>query len=302
MKIGLTGGTGFVGQTLIDLALAEGHEVTALARREQDAREGVEWVRGDLSDKAALERLAGETEAVIHVAGVVNAHDGAGFEHGNVAGTENVIEAAVKAGAPRLVYVSSLSAREPAISAYGASKHRAENHIQASELHWTIVRPPAIYGPRDTQMLDLFKAAKWGFIPTPKDGKVSVIHVEDLSRLLLALLPGGRHVTHRKFEPDDGKRGGWRHDELARAIGWAVGRQPRVVGLSRRAIELGARIDMTVRRGRAKLTLDRASYFCHPDWVVSHGSRVPFEIWHPRIETHEGLKATAQWYREQGWL
>lgn len=302
MKIGLTGGTGFVGQTLIDLALAEGHEIAALARREQEARDGVEWVLGDLSDKSALERLASETEAVIHVAGVVNARDMDGFEHGNVGGTKNVIEAATKAGASRLVYVSSLSAREPTISAYGASKHRAEKHVQESELGWTIVRPPAIYGPRDTQMLDLFKAAKWGFVPTPKEGKVSVIHVEDLARLLLGLLPGGRHVTHRSFEPDDGKRGGWSHDELAQAIGWAVGRQPRVLGLSRRAIELGARIDMAVRRGRAKLTLDRASYFCHPDWVVSHGSRVPYEIWHPRIETHEGLKATAQWYREQGWL
>lgn len=302
MTIAVTGGTGFVGQALIEHALAEGQEIRALARRPQEAREGVEWVAGDLADTAALSRLVEGARAVIHVAGVVNAPDPAGFEHGNVTGTQNLAEAALGAGVSRFVFVSSLSAREPGISAYGASKHRAESHVQGSALDWTIVRPPAIYGPRDKEMLELFRAAKWGFVPTPKDGKASVIHVEDLARLLLALLPGGEHVTHRTFEPDDGKHGGWAHDELARAIGWAMGRQPRVLGLSRKTMELGARIDMAVRRGRAKLTLDRASYFSHPDWVVSHGSRVPQEIWRPGIDTHEGLRATAQWYREAGWL
>ena len=241
-------------------------------------------------------------QAVIHVAGVVNAPDPAGFEHGNVTGTRTLADAAIAAGVSRFVFVSSLSAREPGLSAYGASKHRAESHVQASPLDWTIVRPPAIYGPRDKEMLELFRAARWGFVPTPKDGKASVIHVEDLARLLLALVPGGEHVSHRTFEPDDGRHGGWGHDELARAIGSAMGRQPRVLGLSRRAMELGARIDMAVRRGRAKLTLDRAGYLSHPDWVVTHGSHVPHEVWRPQVETREGLKATALWYREQGWL
>ena len=57
-----------------------------------------------------------------------------------------------------------------------------------------------------------------------------------------------------------------------------------------------------LRKGKAKLTLDRVGYFCHPDWVVSKGGRVPVGLWRPRIETREGLKATAQWYRAEGWL
>ena len=61
-------------------------------------------------------------------------------------------------------------------------------------------------------------------------------------------------------------------------------------------------MDMAVRRKRARLTLDRAGYFSHPDWVVSDDASVPDAIWRPRIETREGLKATAQWYRQQGWL
>ena len=101
---------------------------------------------------------------------------------------------------------------------------------------------------------------------------------------------------------DDGRRGGWEHAELARAIGWAVGRRPYVLGLSPAALRRAASIDTRFRGKRAKMTHDRASYFSHPDWVVSHGAHVPPEIWRPRIETREGLKATAAWYRAQGWL
>lgn len=302
MTIAITGGTGFVGQALIERALGAGHEVRSLARRPQEPQGGVEWVSGDLADRPALARLVAGAEAVIHVAGVVSAHDHAAFEQGNVAGTLAVVEAALAAGVPRFVFVSSLAAREPGLSAYGMSKHRAEKVVRASALDWTIVRPPAIYGPRDKEMFELFRAAKWGVIPTPRDGHASVIHVDDLAGLLLALLPGGEDVSHCVFEPDDGKRGGWGHYELARAIGWAIGRRPMVLRLSPAAMHRAARIDTAVRRTRAKMTADRASYFSHPDWVVSYGRRVPYEVWRPRIETREGLRETAAWYREQGWL
>ncbi len=211
-------------------------------------------------------------------------------------------EAALAAGVPRFVHVSSLSAREPNLSLYGGSKARSERVVKASGLDWTIVRPPAVYGPRDDALFELFRMARWGVVPTPKVGSASLIHAEDLARLLLALAPGGEGITQCIFEPDDGKRGGWSHYELARAIGWAVGRRPRVLGLSRRTMEWAARADMRLRGKRAKLTLDRVGYMTHPDWVVSHGARVPTEVWRPKIETREGLKATAAWYRGAGWL
>jgi nucleoside-diphosphate-sugar epimerase len=302
VTIAVTGGTGFVGQALIDAALAQGREVHALARKAQKPRDGVEWVAGDLANPKALARLVASAEAVVHVAGLTTARTPAEFEAGNVAGTLAVIEAALAAGVPRFVFVSSLSAREPGLSAYGASKARAERLVKASSLDWTIVRPPAVYGPRDKDMFELFRAARWGLVPTPKEGRASLIHVDDLARLLLALLPGGEEVSHQSFEPDDGRRGGWTHYELARAIGWAVGRRPKVLGLSKRTMEWAAKADGMLRGGRAKLTLDRVGYMTHPDWVVSLGARVPAALWRPRVETREGLKATAQWYREQKWL
>jgi len=302
VTIAVTGATGFVGQALLDRAIAEDIPVRALVRRDQPERKGVSWCAGDLGNVEALTRLMQGAEAVIHVAGVVNAAHGGEFEAGNVVGTLNVIEAALTAGVPRFVFVSSLSAREPLLSAYGQSKARAEKLVKASGLDWTIVRPPAIYGPRDREMFELFRSAKWGVVPVPKGGRASLIHVDDLARLLLALIPGGEHITHRVFEPDDGRRGGWTHEEMARAIGRAVGRRPKVLGLSRRTMELAVRADRMMRGHKAKLTLDRVGYMAHPDWVVSHGACPPHDIWRPRVETREGLTQTAQWYRQQGWL
>ena len=301
MTIAVTGATGFVGQALLDQAEAEGIQIRALARKAQSARSTVEWVSGDLDNSAALRQLVRGVEAVIHVAGVVN--DAAQFETGNVRGTLNVIEAAKAAGVQRLIHVSSLSAREPELSAYGASKARAEKLVSASGLDWTMVRPPGIYGPRDVDYFEMFRMARWGLLPVPpKEGRSSLIHVDDLARLLLALVPGGEGVTHHTFEPHDGRDGGWSHYELARAIGWAMSRRPWVLHLSRTSLERAARADRFFRRGKARLTADRVGYMSHPDWVVSAGAAPPANLWLPQVPTREGFKATAEWYRKAGWL
>lgn len=301
MTIAVTGATGFVGQALLDRALETGLTVKALTRRDQLPRDGVEWVSGDLESAEALRALMRGAEAVIHVAGVVN--DAARFESGNVLGTLNVIEAAKAEGVQRFIHVSSLSAREPELSAYGVSKARAEKLIMASGLDWTIVRPPGIYGPRDVDYFEMFRLARWGVMPVPpKEGRASIIHVDDLARLLLALVPGGEGVSFQTFEPDDGRKQGWSHYEFARAIGWAIGRRPWVMHLSRASLERAARADRFVRRGNARLTPDRVGYMAHPDWVVTHEARPPRSLWQPLVPTREGLKATAEWYRKERWL
>ncbi len=301
MTIAVTGATGFVGQALLDRALETGLTVKALTRRDQLPRDGVEWVSGDLESAQALRALMRGAEAVIHVAGVVN--DAARFESGNVLGTLNVIEAAKAEGVQRFILVSSLSAREPDLSAYGVSKARAEKLIMASGLDWTIVRPPGIYGPRDVDYFEMFRLARWGVMPVPpKEGRASIIHVDDLARLLLALLPGGEGVSFQTFEPDDGRKQGWSHYEFARAVGWAMGRRPWVMHLSRASLDRAARADRFVRRGKARLTADRVGYMAHPDWVVTHEARPPRSLWQPLVPTREGLKATAEWYRKERWL
>lgn len=300
--VALTGCTGFVGKATLAALERAGFAVRALARTVPKPEGVAEWVRGDLADRDALARLVTGAEAVIHVAGLTTATDPGRFEAANVAGTLAVIEAAAKAGVPRFVLVSSLSAREPQLSAYGASKERAERLVRASGLDWTIVRPPGVYGPWDVDYLEMFKLAKLGVVPVPPPGRSSMIHVQDLAELLVALVPTGEAVTHRLFEPDDGHKGGWTHRELARVIGWAIGRRPWVVHLSRGMLTIAARADRLVRRSGARLTADRVGYMTHPDWLAREALAVPDEVWRPRIPTREGLKTTARWYRDKGWL
>ena len=301
MILAVTGGTGFVGQRLIDMALARGHRVRALTRKAQEPREGVEWIEGSLESREALERLVTASDAVIHVAGVINALDAAGFEAGNVTGTLAMLAAATAAGTHRFIHVSSLAAREPGLSLYGASKARSEDLVRSSGLDWMIVRPPAVYGPGDKETLELFRMAKAGLILLPPRGRLSLIHVDDLARLLLSLAE--RDSPEKEvIEPDDGRPDGWSHREFAAALGRAVGRRAVALATPRPLLRLGAAVDRLVRRDKAKLTPDRAAYFCHPDWVVSASSAPAEVVWRPEVATEQGLAQTADWYRAKGWL
>lgn len=301
MRLAVTGGTGFVGSHLIDVALAAGHQVKALTRRTQPERDGVEWIAGNLHDRSALELLVGDADATIHVAGVITGHSATTFELGNVGGTLAMLAAATAGGVHRFVHVSSLAAREPKLSLYGASKARAEELIRSSGLEWSIVRPPAVYGPGDKETLELFRMAKLGLMLMPPHGHVSLIHVSDLARLLLALADYSA-PTGILIEADDGKPHGWTHRQFARELGRAVGTKPAIVSAPGLFLKLAARADQLFRGPKAKLTVDRAAYFSHRNWVVQPKLCPPPQLWRPQVPTERGLKETADWYRAQGWL
>jgi nucleoside-diphosphate-sugar epimerase len=301
MMLAVTGGTGFVGAHLVDVALAAGHTVNALTRREQQPRDGVEWIRGDLASRDALEQLVDGAEAVIHLAGTISAPNAAGFEQGNVTGTLAMLAASTASGVRRFVHVSSLAAREPKLSLYGGSKARAEELVHGSGLDWSIVRPPAVYGPGDKETLELFRMAKIGLMLMPPKGRVSVIHADDLARLLIALA-GPSVPSNILIEADDGKAGGWTHREFARALAAAVGTKAAIISSPGFLLRLAARLDHLLRGEKAKLTADRAAYFSHRNWVIEPKRACPPQLWLPQIETLKGLKDTADWYRTQGWL
>jgi uncharacterized protein YbjT (DUF2867 family) len=275
--------------------------VRALTRRLQGDREGITWIKGALDDPDSLDRLVEGTDAVIHVAGVINAPDPAGFEGGNVNGTSKMLAAAEKAGIKRFVHVSSLAAREPKLSIYSDTKARAEALVNASPLPSAIVRPPAVYGLGDKETLDLFRMAKRGFVLLPPEGRLSLIHVDDLGRLLLALTSSAC-PDRLLVEPDDGRHGGWRHEEFGQALGRALGRRVVTLSTPQSILNVCARIDRLIRRDKAKLTPDRVAFFCHPDWMVDPGRGAPETLWKPQVETEQGLADTVRWYREAGWL
>lgn len=299
--LAITGATGFVGSRLAAIAREAGHPVRALTRGPRAAEPGMAWVEGALDAPDALAALADGADTVVHVAGLINAPDREAFDAVNVSGTAHMIDAARAAGVRRFIHISSLAAREPGLSDYGASKARSEQVVAASGLDWTILRPPAVYGPGDRETFELFRMARRGFVALPPKGRFSVIHVDDLASLILTLVAAPDSIGET-YEPDDGREGGWEHRHFARTLSRLFGKRAATVAMPAPVLKGAARLDRLVRRQRAKLTPDRARYFCHPDWVAAAHRRPPENLWTPQIRTPTGLKATAEWYLEQGWL
>ena len=303
MILAITGGTGFVGSHLLPLAVTQGHVIRALTRRPQPPLPGVKWIAGDLASPGAL---CDGSDAVIHIAGTINAATRAAFDAGNVAGTRSIVAAAQVAGVRRFVHVSSLAAREPGLSDYGASKAAAEAVVAASGLDAAIVRPPGVYGPGDRETLPVFQMVARGFAVLPGPGRFSLIEVGDLAAALLATAASDFTGV---AEIDDGHRdlrgaGGYSHADLALAIGAALGQRPRLVRLSTAVLRAGAVIATALARrgGQPMLSHDRARYLAHPDWIVTPGAGLPAAIWRPAIDLPTGLAATIAWYRAHGWL
>ncbi len=299
--LAVTGGTGFVGTHLLRMALEQEYDLRALTRGWKPPEDGIVWVDGALDRPESLAKLCAGADAVIHIAGAINARNRAGFEAVNVAGTANMIDAARAAGVRRFIHISSLAAREPELSDYGWSKAKAERLVAASGLEWTIVRPPAVYGPGDKETLELFKMARRGVVALPPKGRFSVVHVEDLCRLILALLDEPDTLSEI-YEPDDGRRDGWDHRHFARTLGRIFDKRAATLAMPKTVMRFASGLDRLFRRGKAKLTADRVSYFCHPDWVAAAERRPPAALWTPSIRTPAGLRRTADWYVEQGWL
>jgi nucleoside-diphosphate-sugar epimerase len=298
--IALTGATGFLGGHALAAFTSAGHQVRALTRRPQAEQTGVTWVAGALDRPEALAQLVTSADAVVHVAGVVNAPDAAGFAAGNPVGTQAMIDAAQAAGVQSFIHISSLAVREPGLSLYGASKLEAERVVRDSALDWQVVRPPAIYGPGDMDNLELFRLAKKGMMPLPPPGRLSLIYAADLAALILAMVERGKAGSC--YEADDGVANGWSHRDYAQAIAAAVGANPWIFSMPAALVRAGAWMDQHVRGSGAKLTADRAAYFCHPDWVINPDARPPADLWGPTTPTPRGLAETATWYRARSLL
>lgn len=322
MNVMVTGGTGFVGSHLVEALARRGDRVTALVRSPAKAealrRLGARIVEGDLHDEHALRVAAEGQDVVYHVAGLVAARNEAEFLRGNREGTRRVLEAAAAGGRPRFVLVSSMAAGGPAergrplageesarpVTQYGRSKLAAEAVVQAGPLPWTIVRPPMVYGPRDTEVLKVFRLARLGIAPVFGDGaqELSAVHAADLAEALVAA--GTAPAAERRvYYPC--------HEEVftsaafARAVGAAMGRSVRVVpvphGLGRTVLRgTGA---LAALAGRSTiLTADKANEFFQPAWTGDPGPLARDSGWRAAYDLARGLAETYRWYREARWL
>jgi nucleoside-diphosphate-sugar epimerase len=322
MKTLVTGATGFVGSHLAEALRRRGDEVTVLARSASKAAAltplGVRVVAGDLHDRAALRRAAEGQDVVYHVAGVVAARSEADFIVANRDGTRNLVEAVEAAGAARFVHVSSMAAAGPTtkgrpltgaepprpVTAYGRSKLAAEQIVTASRLAWSIVRPPMAYGPRDQEVLKVFRLARFGLAPVLGDGtqELSAVHGADLADALIAAGTSVASVGRAYYacHPEI-----FTGAEMALAVGRAMGKSPALI---RVPASIGRGVLMVTEAaarltGRTTiLTVDKANEFFQPAWTGDPAALTRDTGWAATRDLQSGLAETYQWYRAAGWL
>ena len=210
MHIALTGGTGFIGTHILDRLCAQGHTVRLLVHKtlptlQENQEQKVTLIKGSLTDPEILKSLTEDVEAVLHCAALTKARKKSDFYKMNTEGTRLLAEAAQKNGVRKILFFSSLAAREPHLSSYADSKHKAEEALKTIDgLKFDIFRPPAVYGEGDTDFLDLFRMIQkgTGLLIAGEEAIVSLVHVEDLVNATLHWLD---HVepSHSTYEIAD---------------------------------------------------------------------------------------------------
>lgn len=302
MRIALTGATGFAGGPILSALLTDGHDVKVLVRRPRDGQFPMaKIIAGGLDDVLALQALATDADVVVHVAGAISATSEAEFFRVNFAGTKHVFEAAQAAGVKRFVFVSSLAARLPSISAYAASKRAAEEFLQAatSEVDVVILRPSAIYGPGDKATLPLLAALqkRVALLPGKASARFSLVHVDDFAAVVA---DAAASKLIGLYEVDD-MVGGYSWNELAAINVKDTGFPQHLAYLPKGLVSLvalSAEIGTFFTGLPGMINRAKVRELYHDDWVV-RGNNWPRA--HP-IGLEKGLTETLNWYRSEGWL
>lgn len=326
MRVLLTGANGFVGSHVLEALLQEGHQVRILIRATSDTSfiepllPDLDVRRGDLREAPSLRAVVEGAQAVIHCAALTAAVRRRDFYTVNAAGTRRLVEACNTAGGvERFLLVSSQAvsgpgtperpAREEAsprpVSDYGRSKLLAERYVRRlCRAPWTILRPTAIYGPRDSDFLLLFRSARAGVLPLVNGGRqpLNVAYVRDVARAVAAALgaPAARgriyHVAHPQVVTQA---------ELGTAVANAVSTRP-----ARLFVPHVLLYPLCLLKDAAALVSGRPSplntrripEYAAPGWVCTTERAADELGFTAEVGLQEGARRTAAWYRENGWL
>jgi nucleoside-diphosphate-sugar epimerase len=325
MRIAIAGATGFIGSTLAEHLAGAGHEVTCLARGPERLRwlEGlpVRVVFGDIADPATLPPFVEGQEVIVNAAGLTRARTPEELSRVNTAGALNLL-AAARGGAPRLsryLYLSSVEAMGPnpdstplgedaaqrPFTSYGRSKSDAERALRElrGSVPLTIIRPPGVYGPRDRDFLAYFRIAARGLQPVfGLRNMTNVVYVKNLVQgMRLAIeRPVG---SCRAYFFTDGEA--IAQTAFADLIAAALGRRTLRIAVPTfvaRAVAAVSGAAGAVTGKAPLLNSENIAKYGQEFWVVSD-ERARGELgYRPAYTTAEGLRETAAWYRENGWL
>jgi 2-alkyl-3-oxoalkanoate reductase len=326
MNVLVTGASGFLGGWVAEQLVKQGHTARCLVRRSSDTTHlktlsGVELVDGHIEDASALAAAVQNVDAVIHAAGLVKARNEDEFMRINALGSRLLAEAAASVKTlKRFVLVSSLEATGPTldgtpspvtqatpVTAYGRSKLAGEQAVLAlkSELPVTVLRPGAIYGPRDREIFAAVQSISRGLMPNVAGGRALgvFIHGRDCAdaciQAISAKLDSGT-ILHL----DDGAKA-LPQRAFLQAVESAVGKKAWLtLPLPAFALKSAAAVVKTFGAASNRavmLTPEKASMLLL-HWVGDSRETSTKLAWSPRTDLADGLKETVAWYRQAGWL
>lgn len=327
MRVLLTGANGFVGSHILDRLVTHQIPVVALLRPNSDRRfiaehsGNVDVRPGGFDDPTSLDAALADVTHVIHCAGATKALNRAGFFDVNQLGTRRLVDAVNRrpGAIQRFVHVSSLAAAGPAtadhpkteaetpapVSDYGASKLAAEQEVREHcQCEWTIIRPPAVYGPRDREFLRLFQAVKSHLAPRFGGGRqqLTLVYVEDLAAAIVSAL-SHPNASREIFFVGASERVTAR--ELTERVALESGAWTIPLPLPNAVLWLACQWAEFVSRVTQKANVLNAQKYAElkaTGWVcdITKLKRI-LDCECPTV-ARDGLAKTHQWYKAQGWL
>lgn len=322
----VTGASGFVGSHLAEELAKRGYKVNCLVRKTSrldwllDSQ--VEFVFGDIQDKQSLKKILVDYEYIFHTAGLIKARNQGLFDKVNFQGTRNLLEAAWENRLPlkRFVYISSLAASGPSlngrpkresdlcnpISAYGKSKLAGEKVTFefADKFPVTCIRPPGIYGPRDRQLLGLFKIARWGIMPIlgAGDNQFCMIHVKDLVNGIILASESFKAIGQTYFM-SDGASYTW--NKAGQILVEVQGKKFRSLVIPKWFLALAANCSDLVASVSGKsfyLTRRKIKELDYQVWVCDIEKARGELGFQPAYDFRSGVRETIEWYKKQNWI
>jgi len=324
MKAFVTGGTGFIGSHLVEALLKskEYSEVRCLVRSQEKWLSGSDFkkISGDLQDLQALSKGLEGADVVFHIAAIVKAPTKKEFTHANVDATENLVRLAQKKGVKNMVILSSLAAAGPSngspktenepmnpVSMYGKSKKEMEAKIhKASQKNDSIkiIRPPAVYGPREDQIYSFFKSFSKGICPIVGDGnnpRLSMVYVSDLINGILKAAQKSDSGVHTYFISGEGTHS-W--NEIRGVTSKVMGKKAMAIRIKPKLVKKAAAVIENVASllGKYPVVNKEKANELILEWTCSTEKAQKELDYTPGVSLAEGISRTIHWYKMHNWL